>query len=189
LLKELAIEDRIVFLYAGNMGYPNDLESIIECAARLKKDERFAFVFLGAGVKRKWLEREVAEKSLDNVKLLAPQPRSEQNIFLNGCDVAIVTLVKKMWGVSMPSRTYNILAAGKPILALTEAGSEIARVVEEDGVGWTTPPDEPEKLLKKIFEIYEERQKFTDFGENARRAALEKYSLEVALEKYRAALK
>jgi len=189
LLKELEIEDKLVFLYAGNMGYPNDLESILECADKLKADDRFCFVFLGAGVKRKWLEKEIQEKSLKNVKLLASRPRSEQNIFLNACDVAIVTLVKKMWGVSMPSRTYNILAAGKPILALTEKDSEIAKVVEEDSVGWTVPPNEPEKLLQKIFEIYENKEKFAEMGNNARQSALKKYSLETALEKYKAALK
>jgi colanic acid biosynthesis glycosyl transferase WcaI len=189
LLKELGIEDKIVFLYAGNMGYPNDLESIIECAERLKSDERFCFVFLGAGVKRKWLEREIEEKTLENVFLLDSRPRSEQNIFLNACDIAIVTLVKKMWGVSMPSRTYNILAAGKPILALTEKNSEIAKVVDEDKVGWTVLPNEPDMLLKTIFEIYENKEKFEEMGQNARRSALQKYSLGTALTKYKNALK
>lgn len=189
LLKELGIEDRLVFLYAGNMGYPNDVESIIECARRLRNDERFCFVFLGDGVKRKWLEKQVAQDDLKNVLLLLPKPRSEQNIFLNACDVGIVTLVKKMWGVSMPSRTYNILAAGKPILALTEKRSEIARVIEEDNVGWTVAANEPELLLEKLSEIYESRNLFTEMGERARKAALNKYSLETALAKYKNALK
>lgn len=189
LLKELGIEEKLVFLYAGNMGYPNDLESIIECAEKLKNDERFCFVFLGNGVKRKWLEKFVSEKSLKNVRLLDPRPRNEQNIFLNACDVAIVTLVKKMWGVSMPSRTYNILAAGKPILALTEKDSEIALVVEEDKVGWTVLPNDPDILLQKIFEIYDNRHLFGEMRENARNSALEKYSLAVALKKYLSNLK
>lgn len=189
LLKELQIENKLVFLYAGNMGYPNDLESIIRCAEKLKDDERFCFVFLGTGVKRKWLEMEVAEKSLQNVRLLDPKPRSEQNVFLNACDVAIVTLVKKMWGVSMPSRTYNILAAGKPILALTENDSEISKVVGEDHVGWTVLPDNPEALLQKILEIYENKNKFLEMGKNARQSAIQKYSLETAISKYKAALK
>ncbi len=189
LLKELGIENKLVFLCAGNMGYPNDLESIVECAEMLRNDDRFCFVFLGAGVKRKWLEREVFEKSLKNIKVLDPRPRSEQNNFLNACDVAIVTLVKKMWGVSMPSRTYNILAAGKPILALTEKDSEISKVVEEDKVGWSVLPDDPETLLQKILQIYRERDKFEVMRKNARQSALKKYSFDEALKKYKAALK
>ncbi len=58
-----------------------------------------------------------------------------------------------MWGVSMPSRTYNILAVGKPILALTEVNSEVARVIQEDDLGWIVSPDNPEKLLQTIIEI------------------------------------
>lgn len=189
LLKELKLQEKFVFLYAGNMGHPNDLESIVECAGKLKHDEKFHFVFLGAGVKRKWLEREVEKNDLTNVTLLSPRPRSEQNDFLNACDVAIVSLVKKMRGVSMPSRTYNILAVGKPVLALAEEDSEVAEVVREDNVGWIVPPNEPEKLLRTIKKIYEEREKIAGMEKSARQAALEKYSLETAISNYKKTLK
>lgn len=185
LLKELALSDKFVFLYAGNMGHPNDLESIIECADKLKSETDFHFIFLGAGVKKKWLEREVIEKDLKNVTVLAPRPRSEQDIFLNACDVALISLVKKMRGVSMPSRTYNILAAGKPILALTDEDSELAKVVIEDEVGWTVPPGEPEKLLKIIKNIKLQSENLSEMGERARKSAIEKYSLKTAVEQYR----
>lgn len=185
LLKQLNIEDKLVFLYAGNLGYPNDLESIVEVANRLRDQEDVHFVFLGAGVKRRWLEAAVADQALNNVTLLEPRPRSEQNIFLNACDVAVVSLVRKMVGVSMPSRTYNILAAGKPILALTEGGSELARVVEEEKVGWITPPNDPDALMETILTILRERSRLRDMGASARSAAVTKYSLELAIEKYR----
>ncbi len=89
----------------------------------------------------------------------------------------------------MPSRTYNFLAAGKPILALTENNSEVVRVIEEDRVGWFVPPHNPEKLLAMIYRIYEERETIKEMGERARRSALEKYSVERAIEKFRVALK
>ncbi len=189
LLRELNLTDKFVFLYAGNMGYPNDLESIVWCAEKLKEDERFQFIFLGAGVKKSWLEREVSEKNLKNITILAPRPRNEQKEFLNACDVGLVSLVKQMWGVSMPSRTYNILAAGKPILALTERDSELARVVEEDAVGWVVPPNEEEILLETILRIYDERETLAEKSANARKSALEKYSLETAVAGYQKVLK
>lgn len=185
LLRELGAEDKFVFLYAGNMGYPNDLESIARCAERLRDDTKFHFVFLGAGVKRNWLEREIAEKRLANVSLLDSRPRAEQETFLNACDVAVVSLVDKMWGVSMPSRTYNILAAGKPILALTEKNSELDLIVRENRVGWTVAPNRPDELLELIRKIYDERGELEQMGVRSRRAALEKYSLERAVTAYR----
>ncbi len=189
LLAELGLQEKFVFLYAGNMGHPNDLESIVRCAEQLLAEKHFHFIFLGAGVKKNWLEREVANKKLENITILAPKPRSEQTEFLNACDVALVSLVKKMCGVSMPSRTYNILAVGKPILALTEDDSELAQVVSEDNIGWNVPSCEPENLLEVIHEIYKNREKIDEMGIRARKSALEKYALETAVEKYRTALK
>jgi colanic acid biosynthesis glycosyl transferase WcaI len=188
LLKELNLQDKFIFLYAGNMGYPNDLESIIECAEKLETNEVFHFIFLGAGVKRKYLEREASEKNLTNITILEPRPRTEQTDFLNACDVALVSLVKKMLGVSMPSRTYNILAVGKPILALTEEDSEVAKVINENQVGWLVPPNEPDKLLEMIFQIYNERENLPAMSIRARDSAVQRYSLEAAVSAYRSEL-
>lgn len=185
LLKELKLSEKFVFLYAGNMGHPQDLESIVECADRLKNDGRFHFLFIGSGVKKKWLEKEVRDRNTSNVTIIPPRPRSEQTIFLNACDVGLVPLVNKMRGVAMPSRTYNFLAAGKPILALTEDQSEVAMVIEEDRVGWHVPPHQPDLLLKKIYEIYDNRNRLNEMGMRARQTALQKYSVDVAIEKFR----
>jgi glycosyltransferase involved in cell wall biosynthesis len=184
LLKELGISDKLVFLYAGNMGYPNDIESIVWCANELRSDDRFQFVFLGAGVKKKWLEAEVDEKQLKNVTILEPRPRNEQIDFLNACDIGIVSLVPQMWGVSMPSRTYNILAAGKPILALTETDSELFKVVKEEHVGWNVLPGQKEDLLEMILKIYDEKSCLPEKSRNSRAAALDKYSVESAIDDY-----
>jgi glycosyltransferase involved in cell wall biosynthesis len=189
LLKELNLLDKFVFLYAGNMGHPQDLESIFECAGKLKTDGRFHFLFIGSGVKRKWLEREVAERQLTNMTIIAPRPRGEQRIFLNACDVGLVPLINRMFGVAMPSRTYNFLAAGKPVLALTDADSEVVRVIEEDQVGWHVPPNDADKLAETIYRIYDERAAIGEMGKRARQSALEKYSVEVAINKFRTVLK
>lgn len=189
LLKKLKILNKFVFLYAGNMGYPQDLDSIVACAKQLKEDERFYFLFVGSGVKRKWLEREIEVNDLRNAALLEAYPRSEQNKYLNACDVGLVSLVKKMRGVAMPSRTYNLMAAGKPILALTEKNSEVEIVLREEKIGWSVAPGEPEKLLKVIREIYDRKDELEEMGINSRNAALTKYSLDSALIKYKAMLK
>lgn len=188
LLEELGLIDKFVLLYAGNLGHPNDLESIIESADKLRGEESIHFVFLGTGAKRKWLELQVKKRVLSNVTLLDPRPRTEQTVFLNACDIAIVSLVKNMLGVSMPSRTYNILASGKPILALADEDSEVARVVSEDRVGWVVPPGDAGALTRTIMDALNHRDDLPAMGRRSRESALAKYSLNTALEKYRDAV-
>jgi colanic acid biosynthesis glycosyl transferase WcaI len=185
LLKDCGIAEKFVFLYAGNMGRPNDIESLIKAADLLREETSLHFVFLGDGAKRRWLEQQIADLCLPNVTILPPQPREDQINFLNACDVGIVSLVSGMLGVSMPSRTYNLLAAGKPILAITETGSEIELVVSENDVGWIVPPDSPEKLADTIRTIYSSRTKLNEMGTRARLAAETEYGLQKALERYR----
>lgn len=189
LLREIGMADRFVFLYAGNMGYPNDVESIVECATRYAADPRFGFIFLGGGVKRRWIENEVSNRGLQNVRVLDPRPRSEQNVFLNACDVALVSLVPQMWGVSVPSRTYNILAVGKPILALAEPGSEVTRVIEDDRVGWYVSPANPDGLCDILEAIASTpASELRSMGVRAREAALARYSVETAIGRFRVEL-
>lgn len=188
LLQELGIVDKTVFLYAGNMGHPNDIETIVAAAEQLKARNDIHFIFLGSGVKRRWLEDSVRGRKLENVSVLEPRPRSEQAVFLNACDVAIVSLVSKMRGVSMPSRTYNILAAGKPILALTDERSELATVIDEDNVGWHIRPGNTNALLTVIDQILSSKKDLAEMSERARNSALTKYSAATASEKYLAAL-
>lgn len=188
LLAELGIADKFVFLYAGNMGHPNDLESIVDCAAKLNANNQIHFVFLGAGVKRQWLTEQVKSRSLSNVTILEPKPRSEQQVFLNACDVAFVSLVDKMLGVSMPSRTYNILAAGKPMIALTQENSELAKIIAEERVGWAVSPGSPEELLDTINQLMDKSSELEEMGKRARLAAETKYSVHLAIEQYRKAL-
>jgi colanic acid biosynthesis glycosyl transferase WcaI len=188
LLGELGITDKFVFMYAGNIGHPTDVETIIECAGLLKDRDEFHFVFIGAGAKKKWLERETATRKLGNVTILDYRPREEQIVFLNACDIGVVALVKGMWGTAMPSRTYNIMAVGKPVLALTDAGSELARVIDEERIGWHLPPGDAKALRDTILRIYDSRNDLEELGRRAREAALAKYSKTAAVAAYRKVL-
>ena len=188
LLADLGLADKFVFLYAGNIGHPTDVESIIESATQLLDRPAFHFLFIGAGVKKRWVEDQVRERSLVNVTVLNYRPRSEQNLFLNACDIGLIALIPGMWGTAMPSRTYNIMAAGRPILALTDEGSELARVIDEENIGWHVPPSSPEQLTQAILEIYKRRSELPAMGARARAAAEAKYSLSKAIGDYHKAL-
>ena len=176
LVGELGLQDEFVLLYAGNMGYPNDIESIVESAEYFINKGGIHYLFLGTGAKRAWLERTVKEKQLHNVTILSGRPRSEQTIFLNACDMAIISLVNGMKGISVPSRLYNTLASGKPIIAIAEVGSELSMVVEEEGIGWVVPPGDPLRLNTAIQQARSNKDRLIAMGRKSRQLAEEKYT-------------
>ena len=184
LLRKLGLTDKFVLMYAGNIGHPTDIETIVEAADRLRDDNSIHFVFVGSGAKSTWLEREVRERGLANISVLGQLPRDEQNTFLNACDVGLVSLIPGMIGTAMPSRTYNILAAGKPIVALTETGSELAQVIDEESVGWHTPPGDADALIELIRAATSSPNSLEEMGHRARHAAETKYSPAVAVAAY-----
>ena len=77
------------------------------------------------------------------------------------------------------------MAAGKPILAIVEPGTEMDGVIKEEGIGWTVPPGHPELLEKTILTIQSQPEQVTEKGRKARQVAERLYSLDTAIEKYR----
>jgi len=185
LLAELGLQDKFVIQYAGNMGYVHDVETIVAAAVVLRDNPRVHFLFIGSGAKQGWLEQEIEKHGLSNITKIGQQPRSEQNDFLNACDIAIMALLPGMLGVSVPSRSYNILAAGKPILAVLDSRAEIALVIDEEDVGWVVEPQNPEMLVKTILDISEHPDAAVTMGKVARSVAESKYTAGHALEKFR----
>lgn len=123
-------------------------------------------------------------KRLSNITLLPNRPRNDQINFLNACDVAIVSLVAGMKGVSVPCRIYNIMAAGKPMMAIADRQSEVALVIKEEGIGWTIQPNKPDKLVKAIYEAKSSPRLLHEMGKRARMAAKTKYTYESVLNAY-----
>jgi glycosyltransferase involved in cell wall biosynthesis len=183
LLKELGLTDKFVIQFSGTMGRTHGVETLIEAAEMLRNSEHIHFLFIGSGNKKGLVDR--AASSLRNVTVLPIRPRSELVISLNACDLAIVSLISGMTGVSVPSRTYNILAAGKPLIAVADQNSEVALLVKEGNLGWVVAPRDPSAIRDAILEASSQPARLMEMGLRARRLA-EEYSKERILERYSA---
>lgn len=177
--------DAFVVLYAGNMGYPNDLETIVDAATILRSDERFKFVFLGGGAKLSFLKASIENRDLRNVLILPPHPRHEQNRFLNSCDLGVVSLVNEMTGVSVPSRTYNLLATGKPILGIVDYESEVGRLIKEEQIGFLVQHGNAQELVRVLLDVISHKRDLEEMGHRARESAVRNFNSEKALDRYR----
>ena len=183
LLQQLHLIDKFVFQYSGNIGRTHDIKSIVAAAQQLLGYEDIHFLFIGDGAKRQWLETSVRTSHLRNITILPPQPRENLLTTLNACDVAMISFVKGMKGVSVPSRMYNIFAAGKPIIALTDPLSELGMVINEKQVGWVVPQGDIEALVKAILAI-RKRADLNIFSARAESAVSKSYQYSQVLEKY-----
>jgi glycosyltransferase involved in cell wall biosynthesis len=185
LLKELGLSEKFVVLCAGNMGRAQAIEMMFSAAELMKGTKGLHFLFIGSGAKRAWMDREAKETPLENVTILNQRPRSDQNNFLNACDINLVSLVSGMTGAGVPSRLYNIMAAGKPVIAVAPEDSEACRVVLEEDIGWVVSPDRPDRLAEAIAAAASNPARLADMGVRARSAARGKYSPATVLNKYR----
>lgn len=152
ILQKLNIINKFVLLYVGNLGRTHGIENLAFAINQLKDKENIHFLIIGNGVKKNWLENYINIHSLTNVDMipLEQRPRSEQIISLNACDVGIISFLPNMAGISVPSRMYNQMAAGKPIIAVTDENSELAQVIKEEEIGWVVKPNDIDSLVETI---------------------------------------
>jgi len=188
LLRELGLSAKFVVQYSGNMGRTHGIEDLVSAASLLRREPDIHFLFIGSGAKREWLVRTVRERGLDNVTVLPYQPRENLEVSLNACDLAVVAFVRQMVGVSVPSRMYNIMAAGKPILAVADAASELALVVAEEQVGWVVAPGDGASIAAAIRTAKADPMGLAAAGTRARAASEGRYAYDRVVDSYRAAI-
>jgi colanic acid biosynthesis glycosyl transferase WcaI len=146
--RDHGLEGKLVVMYAGNVGLSQSLDLVLDAASALSYDESLVFVINGQGAHRERLERRA--QGLPNVRFVDTQPVERLPEVLAAADIHLVTLKRGLARSSVPSKTYSILAAGRPLLASVDEGSEVARAVERAGAGVGVPPEDPEAFTKAI---------------------------------------
>ena len=182
IIKKLKLENKIVILFAGNIGRLQGLKELIPIIDKCN-EKKFHFLFIGDGAILGDLKDEVIKNEISNTTFMDEMPRGKQNIFLNACDIALVTLNTKMYGLGVPSKSYNILAAGKPIMYIGHPKSEIALMIKSSNTGWVINNNEITKIPALLNEIYDQKC-MKILSKKCRKLALSKYSKEIVLDKY-----
>jgi colanic acid biosynthesis glycosyl transferase WcaI len=164
----LGVGDRFTLIYSGNLSHNSNVEPVIE-AAWLLKNEPFAFVIVGDGVRKADLMREAEEKRLKNVYFLPFQSLEEYPQVLTAADMNLVTLNMQATMASVPSKVFKMMASGKPILAITAKGNEVHRLVTQAGCGLCVHPDDPVGLANALRYAASQRGDLEQMGTNGRR--------------------
>jgi colanic acid biosynthesis glycosyl transferase WcaI len=180
----MGLEDKFVVQHLGNMGRTHGIESMAEAAEILRQYANIHFMVVGSGFQRDRLLKRVADTGLTNVSVVPPCSDEDLESYLNACDVALISFRSGMAGVSVPSRMYNVMAAGKPILAVADVESEIAQVVSEEAIGVVVRPGDSRALAAAIMAAADNPSQLTNYGSRARKVAEGKYSSDAVLSRY-----
>ena len=174
---------KFYLVYSGNIGYTMGLEYVIQAMEKLK-DENIELLIFGEGSEKEKLQKLVKAKKLSNVRFLPFQDaKLISNVYSIG-DIAVISGRKGLASVSMPSKTWTIMATGTGILAQFDKGSELDRTIKSVGCGVTVESGNVEKIAETIRSLATDRETCRKYGENARKYAVENISKEKALDEY-----
>ena len=159
LRRELGIGDEPVVLYAGNVGFSQSLEMVVDSASEFPAA---TFLINGDGAARASLQTRAA--GLHNVRFSGYQPKERLPEVLATGDIHLVPLKAGLGRVSVPSKTYSILAAGRPVLAAVDAGTEVPRMLAASGGGVVVAPDNPAEFHAALAKLLAEPAKSAAMG-------------------------
>ena len=161
---ELGIGDQLVVMYAGNVGFSQSLNLVVEAAAKFPE---VAFVVNGDGAARKKLQEDCAE--LANVYFGDYQPIERLSEVLATGDIHLVPLRTGLAAVSVPSKSYSILAAGRPMLAAIDLNTEIPNMLQQSGAGIAVEPDNAPAFIEALGRLVNNRDQLSEMGANGRK--------------------
>jgi colanic acid biosynthesis glycosyl transferase WcaI len=164
LRTELGIGDEPVVLYAGNVGFSQSLEMVVDAA---RATPQATFLINGDGAARATLQARAV--GLSNVRFSDYQPKERVPEVLATGDIHVVPLKKGLGRVSVPSKTYSILAAGRPVLAAIDPGTEVPRMLLASGGGVEVPPDDLQAFVAALHELLTDLEAAEAMGAAGRR--------------------
>ena len=190
--RRLGLDGRFVVMYSGTLSISSDrtLGRALEAAALLADVPGLVLALVGEGLRKEALREKAAALGLANVRFLPFMPYAELADLLAAADVLLVPLDRSKSDLSVPSKLYTFMAAGRPILGLAAPGSEVAAVLGEHDCGLAAPPDDAAAVaaaVRALAAASPERRR--ELGANARAYAVRHVSRRTVLARYDALLR
>jgi colanic acid biosynthesis glycosyl transferase WcaI len=178
------LKDKFVILYAGNIGRSQGLETTLAAAKILLNNPTIEFIIVGEGAMKAELQAKAEKDGLTNVKFIPFQTREKVPMVYALADVCLVSLKQNIVVESVPSKTYTIMAAERPIIATIDPGTEVGCLLRETQCGLCIEPENPQSLVDTILELYHDDALRINMGRRGREVVVEKYSRHVAAMQY-----
>lgn len=167
------LSDKFVLLYSGNMGYTHSLEVLMEVAKLLNDDDSIRFLFVGEGHKKAELMSQAEQHNLQNCVFLTWQNADILPYSLASAHLGVVTLNDTTGMLSVPSKTYNLMAAGVPLLSIAPEKSELAILIEKYKNGRNFPVAQAGDIAEFIVYCSKNREQLNEMSDCSLRASMD----------------
>ncbi len=144
---------KFVVQYSGNIGHTHNVEVLVELAERFRENEDIVFMIIGRGQRARTIERKIQEKNLKNCIMLPFQDDEMVPYSLGAADLGFVVLDDKVGQGSIPSKTYNLMAVGAPVMCIASKESELNDYIEAYDNGRCFSKDELDNMAYFIEEL------------------------------------
>lgn len=172
--------DKTVFIYGGNLGKPQGIKDLLYCICRCEIENSF-FLVIGSGTEYKYLEKYVEEKKSDNLLILPGLPKEEYERVAKCCDVGLVCLDRHFTIPNFPSRILSYMQESIPVLAMTDANTDLREVIAEGNFGYWCENGDVEAFNLLCGKL-QKKELLDDLGDNARRYLEEHYTAKIGYE-------
>ncbi len=169
--------------YCGNIGLTQNLQMLTEVAKALESNEDIQFVLVGNGAYKEELEKIIKERNINNITLLPFQPYEEISHVFSLGDVSLVISKPGVGENSVPSKTWSILSASRPVLANFDE-NELKTIIEKNNCGIFTKAGDKVAFTDAILKLYKERELCMEYGRNGREFIMKNLTREIGTKKY-----
>jgi glycosyltransferase involved in cell wall biosynthesis len=167
--------EAFVLAYTGIIGHAQGLEVVLLAAERLRDRPEVLFLLVGDGPERAGLMALAREKGLPNVRFIDPMPRREVLALVAACDGVVVPLRRnKLFEGAIPSKIFEALALGRPLLLGVE-GEARRLFIEEGNAGLSFTPEDDTALEQAVRRYLHDADLRANHGANGARYVRDKF--------------
>lgn len=173
-------QDKVVFVFGGNMGRPQGMDFLIKAILECNKVEKAFFILVGRGTEREKVKTALSYSK--NVQVLDNLPRDEYEQLITSCDVGIVSLDHRFTIPNYPSRILSYMEYAMPVLAATDANTDFKELIKEAECGYWCESDDTSAFVQSVSSFCENADLRITMGTNGRRYLEEHFCVEKSVE-------
>jgi colanic acid biosynthesis glycosyl transferase WcaI len=188
LIRRFGWPNKLVVAHSGNLGFAYDLDTLLDAAHLLRDRTDIQFVIIGDGVRKADLQQRAERLALRNLQFLPFQPEADLPRLRASVDVQVSLYRRRSSELSLPSKLYEIMASGRPVIASAEADSDVARLIQQAGSGIVVEPERADLLAEAVSTLSADAALRMQLGERGRRYVTNHHSVKSVLDQYEALL-